>query len=115
MKASITLAGTIYALYPTFEALSDIEKELGASITALVVKLTESEMTLEELALIIAKCLEPEMPASFVRNALLECGFSCATQAAALMFSHVFKGMGASKTQAINRQEFIELAAQFPD
>ena len=115
MSVSILLDGTAYTLRPTFDALSRVEKELGASLTELADALANGAMTLEALALIITECAEPNLSANFVRGALLQSGFLQAMQAVAMMFSTVFGGWEARCDEVITRGELAAMLARFPD
>ena len=110
MKATILLEGEAYDLCPSFEALSLIEQELGAGLTALAVKLMDGAMTLEELVVIIKHCLEPQMPKSFIEKAFLRSGFTQVVEAVATMFALVFAGNYSG-----DRQELQLMIERFPD
>ena len=117
MEPTIMLGGKPFRLQPGFQALSALEKELSASITLLAVKLSEGEMTLEELATVIAFCAQPPMPMEQVKAGLLSSGFSHAAHSAAGMFSAIFCGLDAPSEgmAAMNRSELEWLSGLFPD
>jgi hypothetical protein len=110
MKMGVVLDGEIYELQPSFAALSKIERELGAAVTALSLRLIDGAITLEELVIIVAHCLEPQMPKSFLESALLRSGFTQVVEAVASMFALIFSG-----SNAVNRQELQQMMERFPD
>lgn len=88
----IILDEKLYVLCPEFETLCSIEKELGSGLVTLARKLAEENITLEELAVILTRCMQPCVELELVKGVLLRNGIAQAIEAVAIMFAEVFGG-----------------------
>ena len=111
MKNTLIFRGEHYELVPTFEMLCNIEKLLDQSITHIAVRLSKGELRLQEIQIILEKCLEPKPSENTWQTALLENGFSQITQALARMFAGLFDDVNAVAAN----DELQRMAMQFPD
>jgi hypothetical protein len=86
-ETEITLGGEHYILRPTFEALSKIEWELDMGIFALIKKMADGAMTLQELAVVIGLCIVSDIPMPGIKDMIVGGGMANALAACSRMFS----------------------------
>jgi len=88
-EVSITLDGISYVMRPTFERLNRIEQKLNMGFVALARKLADGNIMLEELAVVVAECMQEKIA---VRDALTHGGIMEAIASVSAMFALVFGG-----------------------
>jgi len=90
----VILDGKSYILRPTFTALNNIEQQLSVGLVALARKLSEGNIMLEELVIIITQCAI-DSPQN-IRQSLVRGELAHIIEAISRMFAAVFGGCDES-------------------
>jgi len=94
-ETSLTVAGTIHLLRPSFESLVAAEEEIGP-LFALVERASEGSLTLKEMGALVWHCIpgDKRPTREEIGDALLEMGLVAATKPVRTILSQVLQGRG---------------------
>lgn len=96
-EASLTIAGAMHTLRPTFDALVRAEEELGP-LLALVERAGAGELRLSEIAALFWFCLERHdaVPRAAVGEAVIAGGLAAAAKPLRALLGEILRGSPAT-------------------